>query len=63
MITQPDNKTAETPEFTRIKIMLKKMLYASLEVLGLVSILFGMVAVYKGTGLHDLWIEFITKLI
>ena len=63
MIKQTDNQTDEPLEFARIKIMMKKILYASLEALGLISILFGMLAVYKGAGLHDLWIEFITKLI
>ena len=63
MITHTDNQTGETLEFTRIKIMIRKMLYASLEAIGLALILFGMLALYKGAGLHDLWIEFITKLI
>ena len=43
--------------------MIKKILYASLEALGLISIPFGMVAVYKRVGLHDVWDEFISKLI
>ena len=63
MITHTDNQTGEKPEFARIKLMFRKMLFATLETLGLISILFGMIAVYKETGLHDLWIEFITKLI
>ena len=63
MITHTDNQTGENLEFARIKIMIKKILYASLEALGLISILLGMMAIYKGTGLHELWVEFITKLI
>jgi hypothetical protein len=62
MITKIDNRTGNKLD-SRSKIMIKKMLYASLETLGLISILIGMMAVYKETGLHDLWLEFITKLI
>lgn len=62
MITKIDNRTGNKLD-SRSKIMIKKMLYASLETLSLISILIGMMAVYKETGLHDLWLEFITKLI
>jgi len=58
-----DNRTAEKSGVTRSNLMIKKALYASLEAIGLASILFGTLAVYKGAGLHDLWIEFIAKLI
>ncbi len=58
-----DIQRIDKKEITRNKIMIKKVLYTGLEALGLISILFGMMAVYKETGLHDLWIEFITKLI
>jgi len=63
MITKIDNQTGEKLVIPRSKIMINKMLFASLETLGLISILIGMMAAYKETGLHDLWIEFITKLI
>ena len=63
MITHTDNQTGEKSEFARIKIMIKEILYVSLEALGLISILLGMMAIYKGTGLHELWIKFNTKLI
>jgi hypothetical protein len=46
------------------KRMIKvKILYPSLKSLGSSILILGAVAVYKGIGLHDLWVRFIEKII
>jgi hypothetical protein len=46
------------------KRMIKvKIIYPSLKSLGTSILILGTIAVYKGVGLHDMWVSFIEKII
>jgi len=46
------------------KRMIKvKIIYPSLKSLGSSILILGTIAIYKGIGLHDMWVRFIEKII